>query len=389
MVTAIPETRMQRNRFIDALRGLCFVVMTVNHFPGNPLGRFSNSSYGLFGFFTAASGFVFISGLIAGMVYERDWHIAGSQAVMRRVWRQLRMLYLYHIALYGILWVLVGMHVRGSAAWRLDLFHTHPWQALGMGGALLYEPGFLGILPMYCIFIALTPLVLHAMRRGQLWGVLSASIMLWATAGLMINLPVEPKGVCFGALNPLSYQLLFSFGLAFGAGHLSLQRLYPCTTKWMMRLASSLTAGFFVLRMLYAASPMLAAWVQARHHGFSVINLGPVRVLNFAAFSALLFWVAQRRKWGSCTTLLGRFFVFLGQHSLPVFTWSILTSYLAQVVLPDHLPISLRVGAMLLVVPSLLCPAFVHIKLKPYIATHSKPNKSQQAHISAETLART
>jgi hypothetical protein len=389
MVAVISETRMQRNRLIDALRGLCFVVMTVNHLPGAPLERFSNSSYGLLGFFTAASGFVFISGLIAGTIYERDWQFVGAQPVMRRMWRQLRMLYLYHISLYGILWVLVGMHVRGSAAWRLDLFHTHPLKALWMGGILLYEPGYLGILPMYCIFIALTPLVLHAMRRGHLWGVLSGSIMLWATAGLMIRLPVEPKGLCFGAFNPLCYQLLFSFGLAFGAGHISLQRFSPCITKWMVRLAIGLTAAFFVLRMVYAASPTLAAWVQARHHGFGVINLGPLRVLNFAAFSVLLFWVAQRRKWGRCATPVGRFFVFLGQHSLPVFTWSILTTYLAQAVLPDHLPITLRVGAMLLVVPSLLCPAFVHAKLKPYIATQSKPKKNQRAHVSADSLART
>jgi hypothetical protein len=69
------KEQVKRNLLIDALRGLCFVLMTADHLPANVLHRFSNTVYGPFGFFTAASGFVFLSGLVAGVVYGRDEQI--------------------------------------------------------------------------------------------------------------------------------------------------------------------------------------------------------------------------------------------------------------------------------------------------------------------------
>ena len=46
--------------------------MTVDHLPGSPIYRFSNPVSGPFGFFTAALGFIFLSGFVAGNVYEED-----------------------------------------------------------------------------------------------------------------------------------------------------------------------------------------------------------------------------------------------------------------------------------------------------------------------------
>ena len=61
-MTMEPHKEMGKtNLLIDALRGLCFVLMTADHLPENLLARFSNGTYGPFGFFTAASGFVFLS----------------------------------------------------------------------------------------------------------------------------------------------------------------------------------------------------------------------------------------------------------------------------------------------------------------------------------------
>ena len=62
---------MQRRYELDTLRGLLLILMTLTHLPT----RLSAYSSQAFGFVSAAEGFVFLSGLVAGMVYWRaiDW----------------------------------------------------------------------------------------------------------------------------------------------------------------------------------------------------------------------------------------------------------------------------------------------------------------------------
>jgi hypothetical protein len=52
----------QRNLVIDALRGLCLVLMTVDHLPDNVFYRLSNTILGPLVLFTDATGFMLLSG---------------------------------------------------------------------------------------------------------------------------------------------------------------------------------------------------------------------------------------------------------------------------------------------------------------------------------------
>ncbi len=58
---------MERDIRLDALRGLVLAWMTLNHL-GGPLQAYS---FQTLGFVSSAEGFVFISGIVAGMVYGR------------------------------------------------------------------------------------------------------------------------------------------------------------------------------------------------------------------------------------------------------------------------------------------------------------------------------
>jgi hypothetical protein len=152
---------------VDTLRGLCFVFMTIDHFPGDPFARFSNPYFGPFGFFTAGLGFVFLSGVVGGLVYERDRASYGTRWVTRRVLRRVRDLYVTQMAVFFLVLVaalMVGL--SGVGRWHLDLISNSPWRGLVFGSFLLYEPGYLGILPMYCFFLLLTPVVLWQFQRG-------------------------------------------------------------------------------------------------------------------------------------------------------------------------------------------------------------------------------
>jgi hypothetical protein len=66
-----------RNLHLDAVRGYCLLVMTINHLHVYGLNRVSQDTFGFFG---AAEGFIFISGLVAGSYYSRLAERSGEGA---------------------------------------------------------------------------------------------------------------------------------------------------------------------------------------------------------------------------------------------------------------------------------------------------------------------
>ena len=73
---------LQRDCRIDALRGICLIVMTCNHLP-NPLHAIT---YQPLGFVSAAEVFVFLSGMVSAWVYGRLLITEGMQTTVWRAW---------------------------------------------------------------------------------------------------------------------------------------------------------------------------------------------------------------------------------------------------------------------------------------------------------------
>jgi hypothetical protein len=338
--------------------------MTADHFPGNPFFKFSNSYYGPFGFFTAALGFVFLSGLVGGLVYEKHRLAHGARSMARRILRRVRDLYITQMVIFLALVVAIALHLSGGGRWNLDAVTGTPWKGLAFGSFLLYEPGYLGILPMYCFFLLLTPLVLWQFRRGNAHYVLGTSMALWLLSGLMIRLPEDPGGVDFGAFNPLGYQVLFVAGLAFGTGHLSIERLSPVAHKWL--LASSVVVGAvaFLLRLQYAANGPLNPVLSRLGDAFSAYELGPLRMLSFAAFAVILYSLSRKVAWANVESPAFRWLAFVGRHSLPVFAWSILATYAAVALFPLRPDPVLGLLGVVVAVAGLTIPAKIHAMIR-------------------------
>ena len=331
--------------------------MTVDHFPANPLLRISNSNFGLFGFFTAALGFVFLSGYISGRVYEESRARFGFGSMTARIMRRVRALYVTQGILYVVLAVAIALGLTGAGRWNLDLFENDPLTGVLFSFSLLYEPGYLGILPMYCLFLLATPALLWQFQRGRSWQILGGSFVIWIAAGLLIELPANPGGIDFGAFDPLTYQLLFVVGLAFGAGRLRLDRLTPKMTRWAFVVAAAVASTFFVLRLLYALDGPINPLIDRFGMAFSVVQLGPLRLLDFAAFGLLVYFVCQRIRWDEIDNVAFRWLAFIGCHSLPVFAWSILVTYAAVALLPAHTSAWIGLVGVVVAAASLQIPA--------------------------------
>jgi hypothetical protein len=345
---------------LDALRGLCFVVMTVDHIQSDPFYRFSNAYFGPLGFFTAALGFVFLSGLVAGQVYGRVRLLAGSRAVIGRVLRRARAVYLTQVLLFVAVATAIELRLPHTARWHLDLISSTPWKGLGLGAALVYEPGYFGILPMYLLFLLITPVVLWQIGKGNVLGVLATSAVIWLVSGLLIRLPESPGGFDFGAFNPIGYQFVFVAGLAFGTGQLSVDRLPWGLRRWLIAVSASVVVLFLGLRVDYAFGGPANALVNKAAFAFSSVQLGPFRLLDFAAFCFVLYAVCSKVRWEHVPSAAFRWLVFIGRHSLPVFAWSILATYAMVGLSSPRLSFPAGLIAVTLVSASLTVPAELH-----------------------------
>jgi hypothetical protein len=151
--------RGQRSVLIDFLRGLCLVLMTVDHLPLTPIKKFT---WQTFGFFSAAEGFVFLSGLVAGLVYGRVAITEGVAAVRRRALRRALTLYLTNAVLMAlaILAAREGFPTPGNG-------FQPSWSLWGETMLCIVSPGYAEILRMYCIFLLLLPGVFWALMNNR------------------------------------------------------------------------------------------------------------------------------------------------------------------------------------------------------------------------------
>lgn len=320
---------MKRLWEIDALRGLMLVLMTLTHLPtrlAEPLGQ-------PLGWVSAAEGFVLLSAFMAGLVYSRQARREGVPAMRRAFWRRALVIYLCHAALLlFMLTAIAALGVRGRQTAVTDLlsfYLARPLDGFVYGLLLVYEPALLDILPMYILFMLLSPWVLaFAMRHG--WAaVLALSATLWmlaqqglsewlyARAVALAGLPVPYQDM--GAFNAFAWQLLWFCGLWLGAQR-SVPEARPIVFAWpVLALAVIVVAGGLYWRHfgLHGQAPF-GADVQ-RNLWLDKWQLGPLRLANLAALGVLLV-----RFGPACTARLPpwlrpRALEVLGRASLPAF----------------------------------------------------------------------
>lgn len=218
---------MERRTELDTLRGLFLIVMTITHLPTH----FSQYSSHLFGFVSAAEGFVFLSAFLVGKIYMRKMNRTGVEPVRESLMQRARQLYSWHLGLilfaFTIATLLALMGGRPALRNMLDFYIQKPVSALLGAPLLLYQPPLLDILPMYVVFIALTPGVLaFALRRG--WTrLLTLSALLWLFAQFdgrllmlqavnwLTHLDIAPNAL--GAFDWFAWQALWIAALWAGA----------------------------------------------------------------------------------------------------------------------------------------------------------------------------
>jgi hypothetical protein len=320
----VEADRPARQWDLDALRGLFLLLMLVTHVPtrlGGILGQ-------PFGFVSAAEGFVMLSAFMAGLVYGgralREGDLAMRQALRRRALK----VYLSHVALlvfaFGVI-ARVGVARHEPAVTNLLSFYlAHPAAALTSASLLLHNPALLDILPMYILFMLLSPpLLAHGRHHG--WGaIVAASAALWFAAqcgagpalyawvDAWVPLPIPHRDM--GAFSLLAWQFIWVLGLWMGAVRALPDRPRRALPSWMVTVAVIFAGICFTWRHAVGQEPFPG--LVSLNRLFDKFELGPLRLANFVALVLLLRefgpWLRQH---------LPRIapLEWLGRASLPVF----------------------------------------------------------------------
>lgn len=233
-----------RDMRLDLLRGLCFLAMTIDHMGifGPNTWLYTFTANGNF-FLSAAEGFVFISGLVMGMVYFKLIARDGLGKVVPKILNRVVKLY----------WLAVGISLFFVALayfTPLSLWAARDWINIKdpielIVGTLTLHFAFHGgsIMVMYVLFVALTPLVFYLLSQGKTKMVIAGSALIWIANIFYPNQFSLP----FAANFPIaSWQALFIGGLVIGWHRDRLAKLF--SSKWQVIYA--LTVGALALVML-------------------------------------------------------------------------------------------------------------------------------------------
>jgi hypothetical protein len=238
-----------RDQRLDFWRGLCLIDMVLVHLYYNNVqfGDFLGKFLGDYTRF-AAGGFIFVSGMSIGVIFwpraRDDRHRASTY---RKLWR--RSVFILGVSyVSGMLWICMQI-IRGDRGNFVDPM------VLLRDVFLLREGG--DLLPFYVLMIAISPIIMQALRKK--WGwlcvlVASLSIFTWGLWHPWALAPAEHL-----RFPPVLWQATFVLGLLFGFGFPKYNALGK---SWKISMAafSWLVAGvLFVMEYSYMwGMPQLA-----------------------------------------------------------------------------------------------------------------------------------
>jgi hypothetical protein len=341
-----------------------------------------------FGWVEDAQGFVFMSGPVVGLGYGGRYIRHGYDGMSSAIWKRIRTIYSHQLFLIALF--LVAALITCSFAVTpkvIDAYLREPIILPLLSAILVTGSMHMGILPMYIVFLAATPFAFRLLKQERYLTYVAVIALLWmvaqsrlpdlivlgleneiASAGHKLNL-----GIFF---NVFGWQVLFFAGLAIG--YLMAAKKFDPQILWSPDgyTAFLVCIGVFLFLGIYDRI-IFDFWFG---NAFSQLILGEADRGNFSfiyliAFAADLYIVAwllgpgvtaPQKLWRVLAQTLVKLMtlrplVFLGQHSLHVFTAHIVLIYILAAVFQNGPPSAIMANIMVLLSPApLFLVAWLH-----------------------------
>jgi hypothetical protein len=330
---------IERDLRLDLFRGVGLWMIFLDHIPHDVVSWLTLRNYG---FSDAAEFFVFISGYLAGFIYSPIIRAGHFLAALKRLWRRVAEMYVAHIMLFLMFTAQIARTVRKfdnpmyEDEFNVHRFLEHPDVLIGQALTLRYKPVNLDVLPLYITLIASAPFVLWVMvRRPNL--MLLGSVILYILARWFDwNFASYPPGTTW-YFNPFAWQLMFVFAAWCGSGGAA--KLWPIIQSRLALIVAVVWIAFAFLIVMTWHVPFLDAmmpkWLIKVIYPIDKTDLDMLRFTHFLALAVIVSRYV-RRDWAALTSQWLRPLILCGQHSLPIFCFSVFLSFAAHWVLMQY-----------------------------------------------------
>jgi hypothetical protein len=307
-----------RDLRLDLLRGFAVFVMVVDHFGGASWLYYitGNNSF----FVSGAEAFVFISGLVVGMVYGgialKQGLRAAQTKALERAW-DLYKLTVVLTLLFGTVSLLLGL------PWAKELHITNPLMFV-IDVVTLRQTFYLSdVMLMYALLMAMAAGALWLLIKNRTGWLLAASGTAWLAFQLFqIQLPWQIAGN--DTFNLAAWQLLFFLAMALGYHRDALSQRLSRLPRGAYFVLSATTL-LWLVQLHDTNGALLNGWMPNANFDalmqtlFAKSAVAPGRlvasfiVFQFAYLAATLFW----KPIGAA---LGWLLLPLGQNALYAYT---------------------------------------------------------------------
>jgi hypothetical protein len=355
-----------RLTIVDGFRGIFLVFMMVVHANQILKTTFGQLNHHSFGWVEDAQGFVFMSGLVVGLVYGGRYLRNGYEVMHKAIWARIRTIYTHQIFLILLFLAvtLLILQLGKTPPNVLNPYAKEPVVFTLFSSALLTGSLHMGILPMYILFMMVTPFALRLLN-AQRYIIYAALVMAaWSIAqtrvldeiGTLVELLIFYEGhrvLLTLFFNAFGWGALYFGGLFVGFLMASKRLNLDFLKQDEMRSVFFLCVGLFFFYGIYdrivfddwfgtAFSEMIKA--ESDRGNFSAIYLVTFLIDLFIFVWLLGPGLSDRNSVVRGTAGLVRrvvtfpSLVFLGQHSLHVFSAHILIVYLLYAIFQDGPP---------------------------------------------------
>lgn len=345
---------MKRLDYLDGLRGFFLLTMMLSHLVLQNGLWLQKLHFREVMFVESTQGFVFLSGLMFGLMQGRRRLRHGPGAMHRAVASRMVELWLWTVGLIALGLLLRDVTPGGVMAWRNWLGTApldDPWRIFGIL-SLTFQPTFLDILPMYILFMAVSPVMIRWVMAGRWKLAAGLSALVWVACQLDVaHLVTEPfsdairasdKQGLRVAFDPMGWQVPFMAGLILGAlwaaERIDWALILGPRTRKLALIALLVMLAFAPLRIGTAHGMMPREFYPIFRPFELRTDFGPVYLVNFIAAAFLFGWVAVAGRSDPLPVVraisAGLHWVFtrpllclLGRHSLDVYVWHVLLVY--------------------------------------------------------------
>jgi hypothetical protein len=320
-----------RDLRLDACRGLALWFIFIDHIPGNAFDWLTLRNYG---FSDASEIFVFVSGYTCMLAYGGALRSQGWPTVIIRSLRRSLEIYAAFLLLVIIYLSLVWLSGSYLDETNTRVFFESPGTALVHLLALQYTPVNTDILPTFVMLHFGFPLVLWVTIRNAAIGLAASLLLYLMVQAYSWNLPAWPTGELY--FNPLAWQILFVIG-ACSAG--------KCSTRFVAILRQPVTvllaAVFLLSSLVVALSWRIEAFgwlvpevIEGLIYPIHKSYLAPLRLAHFLALVAIVTRLVPPDGYGLSRPWVTAM-IRCGENSLPVYSFSVLVSFIGFVTLNE------------------------------------------------------